>query len=82
MKLPRDLSGLELASALRRYGYTVTRQTGSHIRLRSTTKGPDHHITIPSHTTLTIGTLSRILADVAAYLEIPRTQLLEELFRQ
>lgn len=82
MKLPRDLSGLQLASALRRYGYTVTRQTGSHIRLRSTTKGRDHHITIPSHTTLTIGTLSRILADVAAYLEIPRTQLLEELFRQ
>jgi len=31
MKLPRDLSGVELAKLLRRYGYEITRQTGSHI---------------------------------------------------
>jgi len=33
MKLPRDLSGEALARLLRRYGYEVTRQAGSHIRL-------------------------------------------------
>jgi predicted RNA binding protein YcfA (HicA-like mRNA interferase family) len=33
MKLPRDMSGDELARLLGEYGYTVTRQTGSHIRL-------------------------------------------------
>ena len=33
MKLPRDLSGDELAKALARLGYIVDRQTGSHIRL-------------------------------------------------
>lgn len=82
MKLPRDLSGLQLASALHRYGYSIVRQTGSHIRLRSTLKGTEHHVTIPSHKALSIGTLSRILADVAGYLEIPRTQLTEELFPQ
>ena len=33
MKLPRDLSGQDLAQALRKLGYRITRQTGSHIRL-------------------------------------------------
>ena len=30
MKLPRDISGNDLAKALVRLGYHVTRQTGSH----------------------------------------------------
>jgi len=80
VRLPRDLSGLQLASALHRYGYTIVRQTGSHIRLRSTLKGTEHHVTIPSHKALSIGTLSRILTDVAGYLEMPRPRLVEELF--
>jgi predicted RNA binding protein YcfA (HicA-like mRNA interferase family) len=46
MRLPRDLDGEELAVLLRRYGYEVTRQTGSHMRL-TTTQGGEHHITIP-----------------------------------
>ena len=33
MKLPRDLSGDNLAKALCKLGYQVTRQTGSHLRL-------------------------------------------------
>ncbi len=36
MKLPRDISGEELARLLGRYAYRVVRQTGSHIRLAST----------------------------------------------
>lgn len=32
MKLPRDLSGQDLVKALRRLGYEVSHQTGSHIR--------------------------------------------------
>jgi predicted RNA binding protein YcfA (HicA-like mRNA interferase family) len=47
MKLPRDLGGEEFASLLGRYGYEITRQTGSHMRLTSTSKGFEHHITIP-----------------------------------
>ena len=49
MKLPRDISGETLAHALRRYGYDVTRQTGSHLRLTSRLRGFVHHITIPRH---------------------------------
>jgi len=33
MKLPRDLSGDDLAKHLGKFGYEVVRQKGSHIRL-------------------------------------------------
>ncbi len=79
MRLPRDLSGPDLARALKIYGYAVTRQTGSHLRATTQQRG-EHHITIPSHASLRIGTLSAILADVAAHLEIDREELLKRLF--
>ena len=80
MRLPRDLAGTELAALLRRYGYEPTRQTGSHMRLTSRFKGPEHHLTIPRHDPLRVGTLSSILADVASYLEISRSELVNTLF--
>ena len=80
MKLPRDVPGTELASLLRRHGYQITRQTGSHLRLTSVVKGSEHHITIPRQKPLRVGTLNAILADVASYLEMERGKLVEELF--
>lgn len=80
MKLPRDLGGDDLARVLRRYGYQITRQSGSHMRLSSSFKGTQHHVTIPAHSPLKIGTLSQILTDVAGYLELSRDQLAKELF--
>ena len=79
MKLPRDLSGTELAKHLGRVGYEVTRQTGSHIRL-TINKPVQHHITIPAHDVLKIGTLGAILGEVAAHLKLTREELLERLF--
>ena len=79
MKLPRDLSGGGLARALSKVGYRVTRQTGSPTRL--TVDSPSqHHITIPAHDPLKIGTLGAILAEVAAHLGIERDELLRRLF--
>jgi len=80
LKLRRDLSGAELASALHRYGYEIVRQTGSHIRLTSLVKGTEHHITIPRHKRLTVGTLSAVVTDLARYLDVSRERLLEDLF--
>jgi len=80
MKLPRAEGGKELAALLDRYGYKVTRQTGSHMRLTSTSKGFEHHITIPSHKPLKVGTLDNIVNEIAAYLEIERQKLVQELF--
>ena len=80
MKLPRNLYGIELAKMLFRYGYINSRQTGSHIRL--TTLNPsEHHITIPDHRPLRVGTLSAILNEVSNHLNISKEQLMSELFR-
>ena len=57
MKLPRDVSGDDLAKALRVLGYETTRQTGSHCRL-TTSLGGEHHVTIPRHSPLRVGTHS------------------------
>ena len=64
MKLPRDLSAADLIKALAKRGYTVTRQKGSHIRLTGRENG-EHHVTVPNHPRLRVGTLSSILRDVA-----------------
>ena len=79
MKLPRDLSGAQLANGLARIGYKTTRQTGSHLRL--TTASPsEHHVTIPLHDPLRVGTLAAILLDVADHQEMSRDELLDRLF--
>lgn len=75
MKLPRDVSGDTLAKALRALGYQVTRQTGSHLRL-TTTAGGEHHVTVPRHDPLRIGTFAAILEDVATHFSISRDELL------
>ena len=80
MRLPRDLSGQELAKLLSRHGYRIVRQTGSHIRLTSDFRGTEHHVTIPAHHSLRVGTLSAILSDVAAYLKMDRDELEQTLF--
>ena len=79
MKLPRDLSCDQLIKALAMLGYEVDHQTGSHIRL-TTQRNSEHHVTIPAHKPLKIGTLNAILRDVAAHASLSRDQLLETLF--
>ena len=64
MRLPRDLTGAQLVRALGKLGYTPSRQTGSHVRL--TCESPaQHHVTVPLHDPLRIGTLAAILTDIA-----------------
>ena len=79
MKLPRDLSGRELVKALARLRYEVSHQTGSHIRL-TTLRNGEHHVTVPAHDPIKIGTLNAILRDVADHAGLIREELLELLF--
>jgi predicted RNA binding protein YcfA (HicA-like mRNA interferase family) len=79
MRLPRDISGQALASALGALGYRISRQTGSHARLTTTQHG-EHHVTIPMHASLRVGTLSSVLADVAEHFQIGRSEVAERLF--
>lgn len=81
MKLPRDLSGSELAKRLKQFDYIIDRQTGSHIRL-TTERNGEHHITIPAHNPLKVGTLAAILRDVAEHLDLNRDELIAELFEK
>jgi predicted RNA binding protein YcfA (HicA-like mRNA interferase family) len=79
VRLPRDVSGQGLVSALPRLGYAPTRQSGSHVRLTTQERG-EHHVTIPLHRSLRIGTLSFILRDVETHFDITRDALLSTLF--
>ena len=79
MRIPRDLTGRELSKALGKLGYEVTRQSGSHIRL-TTSRNGTHHVTVPDHRPIKVGTLSGILADIAEHHGLTREELLAMLF--
>jgi predicted RNA binding protein YcfA (HicA-like mRNA interferase family) len=79
MKLPRNVSGKQLARALAVFGYAITRQTGSHMRL-TTMVGGQHHLTIPNHSPLRVGTLAAIISEVAQHSGSPREDVKERLF--
>jgi len=78
MKIPRDISSADLIKILNKMGYEVTRQRGSHIRL--TSPNLNHHITIPNHNLIKIGTLNNILKDLSGYLKISKDEILSKYF--
>lgn len=78
MRLSRNISAAELVKALKTLGYEVTRQTGSHIRL-TINKNGTHHITIPNHNLLRIGTFAAILDNAAEHFKISRQELLSKI---
>lgn len=80
MKMPRDLTGIELIKYLKPFGYEVVRQTGSHIRIQ-TQQGGEHSETIPRHDPIKIGTLNNILKNIAAHLGLTKDQLADQLFK-
>ena len=79
MKLPRNLSGAQLIKALEKLDYQPTRQAGSHVRLTSLLS-KEHHLTIPLHDPLRVGTLAAILADVAIHHGMTREAIIIKLF--
>ncbi len=82
MRLPRDMSGGDLAAQLRRrYGYRIVRQRGSHMTLTVSVGGGTHSVTVPRHRALRVGTLSGIVADVAVHLGLTQDEVRAELFR-
>jgi hypothetical protein len=50
------------------------------MRLTSQYMGTSHHITIPDHDFLKVGTLNNVVNEVAAYLKRERDTFLVELF--
>jgi len=79
LRIPRDLDYQDVIKYLASFGYVVTRQTGNHIRLTSAING-EHHITIPAHRPIKIGTLNAILMSIAEHHGYTKNELLEKLF--
>ncbi|HEX7629506.1 MAG TPA: hypothetical protein VF431_04105, partial [Candidatus Methylomirabilis sp.] len=63
-------------------GHSAPLRSGrSHLRLTTRERG-EHHITVPRHAPLRIGTLAAILAEVARHHEVSRDAVMGRLFRQ
>lgn len=77
MKIPRDVKGDELVKALKRLGFIVSRQTGSHIRMSIKANDMDFHITIPNHSPIKIGTLNAILNEVSTNININKQEIID-----
>lgn len=75
-KIPRNLSAKKLINNLGKWQYKISRKRGDHIRLTSNFMGYKHHITIPNHNPIKVGTLNAILKDIASYLKINKDDLL------
>ena len=68
MNLP-PISGIEVIKRLKRAGFIATRQKGSHVRLEKYVGNKTIKITVPLHSELKKGTLSRIIKDAGLTLE-------------
>ena len=77
MRTPRDLDGSRLVKRLRKLGYEQTRQSGSHVRLTRQSDNGDHHVTVPLHSPLRVGTLNAILGDIAGHLGMSKDELIQ-----
>jgi predicted RNA binding protein YcfA (HicA-like mRNA interferase family) len=58
-KLPTGLSGQDLIKALKRVGFVIQRQRGSHIIFRR--ESPHARVVVPNHESIRMGTLRTIL---------------------
>ena len=70
----RRLSGPEVIRILRRFGFEVHSQRGSHVKLRRTApSGAVQMLTIPNHRELDTGTCRAILRQASRY--VPAEEL-------
>jgi predicted RNA binding protein YcfA (HicA-like mRNA interferase family) len=77
MKLPRDVNADVLIKVFSQYGYSVTRQVGSHVRL---TNNDNHHsITIPRHDPIKVGLLHSLIKEFCAVNDISMQEIINEL---
>jgi predicted RNA binding protein YcfA (HicA-like mRNA interferase family) len=78
MKVPRNLRGDDIVKGLRHVGYESTRQKGDHVYMTTTVNG-EHHVSVPLHNPVKVGTLTAILGSVAAHLKMTRDELLRRM---
>ncbi|HLB26134.1 MAG TPA: type II toxin-antitoxin system HicA family toxin [Dehalococcoidia bacterium] len=78
---PRRLSGKEIIAILRRFGFEVHSQKGSHAKLRRVSPaGERQTLTIPVHDELDVGTAYAVFRQASRY--IPANELRSHFFTQ
>jgi len=79
MKVPRDLSGVQLIKVLcRDWGYRQVHQEGNHVILQTETPG-HQRLSVPNHDPLRVGTLNSIVRAVATHKGVDRQAVLDSL---
>lgn len=74
------LSGNNVVKILEKYGFSITRTVGSHVRMTGNKDTLSFHITIPMHKELKKGTLSGILRELEG--KINRDDLEEDFYNK
>ena len=80
MRLPRDISGEDLARLLKRLWLPNYASNGEPHAFDIYPLRRRASFTIPRHKSLRVGTLSGILKDISDYLDIGKEELIRELF--
>ena len=62
----RRLSGPQVIAILARFGFSVSGQKGSHVKMARVTGGRKEILTIPNHKDLDTGTLRAIIRQASA----------------
>jgi len=73
----RNLSGQEVVSILKQFGFMIFSQKGSHVKLRRIVDGNKQSLTIPLHRELDKGTLKAIIKQASRFVMLDE---LKELF--
>lgn len=76
-KLKR-LSGEDIVSILRSFGFSVLSQRGSHIKIRRMVNGMKQTLTIPNHAEMDTGTTHAIYRQALKF--IPESELKEHFY--
>ena len=59
--MPKFYSAREVVTRLKRLGFVIVSQKGSHIKLRGVTEGKLQTTIVPNHKEIALGTLNSVL---------------------
>ena len=66
----RKLSGADLVSIFKEFGFKIHNQKGSHLKLRRIREGEKETLVIPNHKQLDTGTTRAILRQATRYISL------------
>ena len=74
----KNLSGQDVLKIFAKFGFEKVDQEGSHIRM-TTRMRREHHVTVPDHKVLPLGTFRAIPREAACHFECTSEEILSRL---